>query len=445
MIHYSGTFLKFLKEEDSKIARLLAKATWAEEGHEFPAYKLFVTNKQIDYLNHRDDGTLSFLPAGKEHKVNEGGQWMREGRQNGKPAKVLRKLFTDNALKVLKPQLFEEFTNKYKTMYSVAGYSFKLLPHKEIKATYRRELKPGGGSLNNSCMNGDSKYLGIYSNKQIQILILETKEGLLCGRCLVWTIGDKTIMDRFYVSDDYMYEMFISFAEQNKFYYKENYKTFDYKRQFINPEGDPIKLDLLINLNTDHNYFPYIDTFSSGDDGWLCNYGDGPYDYNKTNGSRSGDSESEPEEDDHYGECYDEIAEEDILSEDSVTLSDEGSRGFAGKTTFEGDTVDIEGETYHIEDPKITKLSDEYVLKAGVEVEFGGSQTFIDMYNDGAVDLCDFIKLDGKYYHENDWAFVMQAGFRYGSTVLRPEMRDFVCLEEKPYVSQDPDQTLINF
>ena len=60
MIHFSESFEKFLVEADSRIAHILFNVRYSSH----PAWQLYVTNKNIDYLAHREDGTISFLPAG---------------------------------------------------------------------------------------------------------------------------------------------------------------------------------------------------------------------------------------------------------------------------------------------------------------------------------------------------------------------------------------------
>ena len=65
MITYSKPFLDFIKNSDCNIAKILYRLT--KKRYE----PLMVTNKDIDYITFRMDGTISYLPAGKEHKVNE--------------------------------------------------------------------------------------------------------------------------------------------------------------------------------------------------------------------------------------------------------------------------------------------------------------------------------------------------------------------------------------
>lgn len=217
MIHYSESFVRFLSESDCKVAKLLYRA----HIDHYRAYSLFVSNKQIDYITFRNDGTVSFLPAGKPHLTNEDGVWKRDGRQQGKPGKVIMKLFTANALKILNSKDFECFTNQYKAEYNGDDYTFKLEPNKSIGRVYSMP-RINAGVLGDSCMNGDSEYMDIYTHcKHLSILTLLDKDEKLCGRALVWKVSDDlTIMDRIYVCKEFMYDMFIDYADKQDWYHK---------------------------------------------------------------------------------------------------------------------------------------------------------------------------------------------------------------------------------
>lgn len=480
MIHFSESFERFLRESDSRIAHILFSAKHSS----YQAWQLYLTDRNINYLAHREDGTISFLPAGKEHKVNEAGKWSKEGRQNGKPAKVLRKLFTDRALKLIKASEFEKFGNQYKASFCMDGYTFKLLPHTEIANVYcQKQRAAGGASLNSSCMNGDRSFLGIYNDKQISILTLWDKDDLLAGRALVWTIGDKVIMDRIYVSCDFMYDMFINEAERNKWYHKIHYSTYEHRMDFYNTATDKKEeLSLRVYLNTDHDEFPYIDTFHYGKDGWLSNSdSDGwDYRYDETNGERYGDDgdrvwddineeylhvaessyidsgerrfrdrTTRSEDVVYIGTCtyhvrdsgvcevtigrranrgwqlvencvnidgewadqedavFDEISEEDILNEDSITTSDDGSEGYDNKTTHINDTVVVDGERYHKEDPKVIKIDGDWVFRSTIKLAGSPEFTIDNTPSD------KLVKRNGYWYSKDDTEFIMHCNGLY--------------------------------
>lgn len=335
MITYSESFIKFLQESSCKIARILY---YAHTGR-FPAYRLFVTADSINYITFRTDGTISFLPAGKEHKAGEDGTWKREGRQNGKPGKVIQKLFTKRALALIHGKEFEAFSNGYKAASNIGDYTFHLRDNTSIPDVYRMSRAPGGGSLENSCMNNESTgYYDIYKYcGKVKILILVNKDDRLCGRALVWQVSDTlTIMDRIYVAHDFMYELFLTHAKEKLWYHKRDYKTYDNKTEFVSPEGDYENMDLTIRTGTDHEQYPYIDTFSYGDDGSLNNYGGGHYEYDQTDGTRG------PEQDDDDHGTYDEIAGYNIDDDDAIRVT---NGRYADCYTHRDNTVRLEGRS----------------------------------------------------------------------------------------------------
>lgn len=369
-IIYSKSFIDFMKKSDCRIAKLLYRLNKKDY------HPLMVTSEQINYLTFRGDGTISFLPSGKPHLVdNETGNWKRDGRQNGKPGKVIRKLFAERVQKYFKDADFECFANQYKAEFNDGGYKFSLLQNKDIPGVYEMTRKSGEGSLNNSCMNGDSEYLDIYKYcDQLSILILKNTEDELCGRALIWKISDDiTLMDRIYVTDDFMFDKFLSYCNTQKWWRKKDYKSYDNKTTFINSEGNEVDKNFTINTDTEHSQYPYIDTFQYGDDGSLNNYGSGDYTYNNTGGTRDGD---------HSGEVYDEINGEYISEDDSCYIT-AGERCYRDRSCHIDNCVEVEGDWYHQEDENI--------------VEVGGT-----WYKKDSGDICE---VDGEYYEMDDCTY----------------------------------------
>lgn len=406
MITYSESFLTFLANSDCKVAKLLHLAHLAHEDRLLqPSYKLFVTNSQIDYVTFRTDGTISYLPAGKKHQTNEDGTWRREGRQNGKPGKVIAKLFTKNALKVLHVKEFECFTNEYKAEYNGDDYTFSIRSNKQVPKVYEMQRAAGGGTLNDSCMNNDSEYLDIYKYcPQLSILTLTDKDDKLNGRALVWKISDElTIMDRIYVVKDFMYDMFLNYARSKNWYHKKHYKSYDHKTSFVSPDGTEKELSLTINTKTEFDSYPYIDTFSYGDYGSLFNYEKGCYQYNGTNGTRE---DGNDEEDNHEDEAYDEIDQCYINNEDAIEIT----RGrYRHHWTHSDNTVDINGNTWWIRDNEIIELDGEWYHCDDVvycEKDDGGDHLrseCVEINEDWYHEDSDLIvKIDGEYYLKTD-------------------------------------------
>lgn len=390
MITYSKSFLDFIKNSDCNIAKILFRLT--KKRYE----PLMVTNKDIDYITFRMDGTISYLPAGKEHKVNEEtGDWLRDGRQNGKPGKVIKKLFAARVQKYFKDADFECFANNYKANFSDNGYKFELLRNTDIPDVYEMDILDGQGSLNNSCMNGNTDYLDIYKYcKKLSILTLTNADGLLCGRSLIWNIEPGiTLMDRIYVVQDFMYDKFIDYARQNKYWYKKNYKSYDDKTTFIDADGNEVKRNFTIVTDCDHSEYPYIDTFQYGDDCSLNNYGAGFYTYNNTDGTREGD---------HYGEIYDEINGEYISEDDSVYITS-GERQYRGRNCHVDNCVEVDGDWYYNEDENIVEVNGTWYKKDSGDIcEVDGEYHLTDDCTYCERDNCYYLSEDCVYCEEDE-------------------------------------------
>jgi hypothetical protein len=248
-------------------------------------------------------------------------------------------------------------------------------------------------------MNDYSGRFKIYAEcKQLSILTLTNKEGLLCGRSLIWKVADSvTLMDRIYVTEDFMYEKFVDYAKQQKYWYKRYYKTYDNRTEFIDHEGTYRNKTFVINTPTDFDSYPYIDTFRYGGDGFLTNRQiDGCiYEYENTNGER--------EENDSG--IYDDITGL-YIDEDNATQVDRGER--RGDTTHIDNVVDVHGRNYWVGDSGITEIDGTYYLNDEVVYsDYDSCYYLIDdcVYSEhygSHIVAWRAIKVDGDYYYESD-------------------------------------------
>ncbi len=381
----SKSFKQFLESiyHESRLARILITAlNYQEYGHvgQRSMASKIITGQDVSYLTFRTDGTISYLPKGKECIFTSDKKWANEGRQSGKPAKVLRKVFTVNALRLFKEADFEIFNNKYKARFSTEGFKFEVLPHDKIADVYnilRDDRADGDSSLNNSCMNADydsdrstDGFFEIYTKcDKASIIKLTDKDGKLAGRALLWRAtrkdtGEEIIfMDRIYVAKDHLYEAFVEFANDNKYWYKKYYKSREHGQRLIDPDGEERLLELKIETDTDCDGYPYIDTFYYGNDGVIRNWetSDNRYIYCNTTGTR--DDNGEPE-------VWDDIAEEDIPERFAVRVT---VGEFRDRITHVDNTVTIGGRVYWREDNLITysEYYEKYITKAGsVYIEY---------------------------------------------------------------------------
>ena len=244
-------------------------------------------------------------------------------------------------------------------------------------------IADGSGSLNGSCMNGcDSDFFDIYSNNAgtVQMLIKLNSDDLLIGRALIWKTRSIVVMDRIYGSDSTI-QSFRQYAIENKIWCKaeQNYSN---KTEFINPEtGEKETKHLTVSLDTDFSYFPYIDTFTYGDDGSLNNSEDGKYKYDDTSGERE-----ESGVWDEVDNCY--INEDDSVWVDSIDgythylnavqdyncdniLKSESIKLYNGDYAHRGDSdimyCDGDNESAHIDDTFICEYSDMAYIEGHTE------------------------------------------------------------------------------
>jgi len=344
---FAESFIKFLNDvkDESRVARIILACRELRYNEAGNLYNQVLTGEEASYMSVRSDGTISYLPKGKECKSTPDGKWAREGRQNGKAGKVIRKIFTEKALKMFKEVDFEVFNNKYKSKCGLGDYVFAI--EDDIASVYDREQEDGGCSLAGSCMRGKGDHMGIYQNTKI-VTLTNKVTGLLAGRALLWedvkSVGDSVpesikFIDRFYVAHDHLHETFKEYAIDNGLWYKQYYKTYDSKQKLINPlTGEVCVVRMTFPTPTDHILYPYIDTFSYGIDGELRNFeaDDNIYTYCNVGGGREGDNRG-----------YDQVNECFIDADDLVRLAD------GRYTNVNGTICTRDGEYYLEEDENV--------------------------------------------------------------------------------------------
>jgi hypothetical protein len=383
--------------EKSKICNIIVKL----KAHHPRLLRQMLNTSEINYLTFRNDGTISYLPNGKELKYNADGDWSREGRQNGKASKVIRKIFLPSTIKAnfFKDTDFELFANLYKAKGDESKTTFKIHSHEEIADVYccEREHKEGS-SLTQSCMNDDRGYLEMYTHcKSLELLAMYNGKGELCGRALIWLLQDgRKFMDRIYTTQEHNYQLFLDYAKDNKWIRKEYYRTYDYKNKFVDTTNDKF-FEAIFQINTPTEFceYPYIDTFSYGKDGYLTNDENiRKYIYNYTDGTRKDDMIECP-----INQCR--------YNRDEMIMVDRGR--YRGYMIHENEAVEINNETYWRNDDDIVEVGGEYYNRHDGEV------CYVDMYDewylsDDCVEDTDgeyilreeAFEVDGDYYHEDN-------------------------------------------
>jgi hypothetical protein len=192
----------------------------------------------------------------------------------------------------------ENFVNSYKSSYDIMSNA--LLQFDVVKGIdiaywyyYKRYVDgtSGGGTLNNSCMSEMyERTFEIYiENKQVSLIILYDDNGTIKdgkytsskikGRALLWECklngSDIMFMDRVYTRFDSDVNLFIKYAEDNGYYYKEQQTM--YPDENITNGKETVKGHLQGNLdNTDFYEYPYCDTlcYINSSNGYISNKSD---------------------------------------------------------------------------------------------------------------------------------------------------------------------------
>jgi len=407
MITFSNSFWDFIMTSDSRIARFI-KNVHNHRYYEY-LYNLALTDAEIDYLTLRKGRTISYLPAGKEHIINGDGTWAREGRQNGKPSKVIRKILTKNAQKLFSDKDFENFACSYKASCEMQDMTFTEYDRHKIPDVYSMCRESGSGSLNQSCMNDDRDYVFFYTGiKEVSIIAMTNPKGELTGRALLWETPDGKLMDRVYVTKEHYYEMFIEYAKEKGYIRKVYYKSYDYKDLFTSPTEGEFNSHYKFEFDDSiFDEYPYIDTFTYGDDGYITNKCTGDYEYSNTDGTRNGDDEDQR---------WDELNGRYIHYDDAIYIE----RGrYNGYYIHEEDAACVDGDWwwsgddniiwvgckyYHIDDCTIVNGT-WYLSEDCVFCEADGDDYLKEdctQLHDGTWCLdSDAVEVEGLYYHKD--------------------------------------------
>jgi len=284
----SASFKAFLERnyDDCRVSRLLYTA--ANSPHR--SASLIVTDA-LNYLTNRTDGLISYLPKGKECRLNADGLWSRASRQEGKPARVMGRLLSPHVMRMLKQADLERFASLYSAFTYLHSYvSVQHVSGEAIASIYAHEV-----ITFSSCMNrAPAEWLKIYiDNPQVvsMLAMFDRREGeKLIGRAIVWKLPDgRKFCDRIYGQNMDCVEYLKAYAMEQGMIVKPR-QTFEDKNEFQRPDGSLFTETITIPLKTNFDHFPYLDTFTYGGNGYLTNVSQGhkvtPYRYTCTEGRR---------------------------------------------------------------------------------------------------------------------------------------------------------------
>jgi hypothetical protein len=221
--------------------------------------------------------------------TNESGEWLRNGRQEGKPARTIQKLLSPTAKRLFSPKDWEQFSSLYNGHFESCG-EVQLHPSCEIADIYNYARQ----SFGSSCMQGEEErdFLRFYEvgGEMVQIVTLIEDE-TLHARAIVWNVDGQMICDRIYGAEKHV-ERIKAFIWSMGGICKAK-QNYTHKTLFEDADGNTFERLIQFRYPTESAVqFPYLDTFTYGWDGFLSNYEDERtcYEYTSTEGNRKGDS-----------------------------------------------------------------------------------------------------------------------------------------------------------
>lgn len=416
---------------DSKVADYLN--SWRFTINTFGSY---VTTRQ---------GMLSFLPNGREHKVNEEtGKWLRDGRQEMKPAKLARKLIRELQLADLTDADFEKFGNKVRAYLGVVGdedgegknIRLEIIEGAAIKDAYLRDnystLLGDSTNLHNSCMRTEcsQRYFGIYTENPsaVKMLVARDEDNKVLGRALLWQFDDgEKGMDTIY-GPDIVAQLMIDWAMDNGYWCKTNqschHHNFDghgLNRHNNSELRDIGKLIRKVTLTyKEFDFYPFVDSLY-----YLCNDGSKYYLTNihdsnveKTLRDTGGGYEERDDDDDGYVtlENGDRCDEDDAYYVDYRNHNGESVSGYYHEsetiycmddtTRLREDCTRVDGDWYALDDDAIVWVDDKdtYCLEEDTRYCCVREET---IHEDDAVELHNGEYCDKEYAwqceHNGEW------------------------------------------
>ncbi len=162
----------------------------------------------------------------------------------------------------------EQIVDQYKSWFkSISSLRFKILKGEQILKGYDRHYQSrNGGMLSGSCMNDKPELLNLYvdNEEKVELLTLVDNNDKIHGRAFLWKVDNRpyVFMDRVYGVDNYIVNIFHSYAKSQKMIYREQQQLYNFGLYLPNgTETNSIKYPLKVKLYSQHlQYMPYMDS-----------------------------------------------------------------------------------------------------------------------------------------------------------------------------------------
>ena len=209
-------------------------------------------------IDREKDDLFTFIPFGKLKEFknidNDEPMYKSRFRQSSKIGRIFKKLND-----TLTDAQIENFVNEYKAVWKTKmeqiGNRLRVVTGEDIKYWYlNTRYEKGGGTLNQSCMQGQDaqSQINLYASNpnSIALAILVSEDEKLQARALVWRCIEPEgviFMDRIYSVKPEHAKILHNFAKENGIMTKS--------------EGYNNKHKMKVKINPYNGGWPYLDTF----------------------------------------------------------------------------------------------------------------------------------------------------------------------------------------
>lgn len=286
IIALSGSFSTF-------ICNLVAYYEWGEH-LKIALNTLTPEDIKMDYITLNSKGQISFCPYGRTQEYTESGDWAKAGRNIVKPVKWVNTIFSAVGREPLTTEEVDEFMMAVRGTYAAISHITEV---EDVASIYDMPHS-NSGSLGSSCMIGKGYLYDDLKNifgDRLRVAVY-TKGDLLCGRALLWAVGDTVYMDRVYAIDDDITAAFFAYASK-KGYIRKAFQSAHNTVDWVLPSGEAVCRVVKLGRYLEKPYIkvyielPYMDTFKfiylNNDDYVFDNNDNGAYEYKcvKTDGT----------------------------------------------------------------------------------------------------------------------------------------------------------------
>lgn len=357
-------------------------------------YHIYYGNTISDKINYlalrMGEELISYIPSNKTFPYGE--QWKREHRQKGKPARIIRKVFSKAILSELLDKDFEQFANLFKSQNAIPG-EFFIIKGEEIAKWYLyTTYAENQGTLSSSCMRYEKcqEYLKIYTENpdQVSMLIMLNNQAELIGRSILWDNGKHRLLDRCY-GTDVTKEAFKQWARDNETLHR--YEGGSIYNHYDNEWDEEYRIEL---DNWEFDTYPYMDTLRYLFEGGLTT---DFYNCIKELRNQNGNN--------HEGESFCHLSNEWYNADDCMYIERYGYDVHEHYTTMcdhnnrweladECTTCEWSGDDYH----------NDYIVKVGSESVYSHHESLVTLSSGGYAHIDDtFIcEHDENIYHIDD-------------------------------------------